>query len=261
MRWRPPVAFSAAFGLALSVLVLSSPRNALAQYSDNLADINSQFLGTHFGPGTHAPTPIGDLGKVDLVIDLRGFVPMSFRSKEKDAFTLENMTKVRTALQWYKIPTKKALLMLYFGSLSSDRLGSDTSSLESEAFRGTGFLDEGTAKGESIKWCELAYDIAEKDSDRIFDHLIGGTTFTAAEPTTVFFTPDSAFVIVNFRYSQWNFGDRGQALVALEFSRRLKRYKSLYYLYSTTLFSKSTHEMFASTAPYVARLAVAVFGG
>jgi hypothetical protein len=171
------------------------------------------------------------------------------------------MTKLQTALQWYKVPTKKSLLMLYYGNLTSDNLASDTTGLENATFANTRFLDESSAKGETVKWCDVAYNLAEKDSKRIFDQLIGGETFTAAEPTTIFFTRDSVFVIMNYRYSQWNYGDRGQALVAMEFSRRLKRYKSLYYLYSTTLFSKSTHEIFSSSASYVGAVIDAMFTG
>lgn len=68
------------------------------------------------------------------------------------------------------------------------------------------------------------------------------------------------FILINFKYSQFNIGDKGQVLVALEFSRYSKRYRTIYWLYSTTAFNKSTKELFSSTAPYIAEGVAIYFG-
>jgi hypothetical protein len=115
-------------------------------------------------------------------------------------------------------------------------------------------------KGQVCNARRAGYDLAEEDSRRVFDQLVGGS-FDAAEPTTVFLTQQSVFVLLNFKYTAFNVGDRGQALVALEFSRSLKRYKTLYCVYSTTQFSGSTREVFTATGPYVARALASIFTG
>src|ERR1700735_2449310 len=92
-----------------------APRGS--EYSNDLKDIQSNFFGTHVSVGTHDPTPIGNLGQVTKVIDLRGFVPMSFSSKNAIR------TLSSSGLRWYQVPIKSALLMLYYGTLKSDQLG------------------------------------------------------------------------------------------------------------------------------------------
>src|ERR1035438_6712180 len=98
---------------------------AWAQYSDDLKDIQHDIGDIHVFPGFHEPRPIGHLGEVDSVVDLRGFVPMSLSSKTAGGWL--------TNLRWYKIPTRKALLLLYFGTLSVSHVADDTTSLEKRA--------------------------------------------------------------------------------------------------------------------------------
>ena len=240
--------------MGLVLLTVFFAGNSFGQYSDDLKDIKAQvpILG-YATVGTHKPTPIGDLGHIETVVDLRGFVPLSHTSAEL------MWTAVRP-MRWYKIPTKKALLLLYTGQLSIDHIADDTRGLEERSWGRTRFLVESEARGEAAQWCTLAYDLVEKDAQRIFAQLVGGG-FDSAEPTTVFLTQQSAFVLVNFKYDQLNLGDRGQVLLALEFSRSLRRYKTAYCLHSTAIVSKSTSEIVAATAPYIGKVVAAYFGG
>jgi hypothetical protein len=215
---------------------------AWAQYSDDLKDIQHDIGDIHVFPGFHEPRPIGHLGEVDSVVDLRGFVPMSLSSKTAGGWL--------TNLRWYKIPTRKALLLLYFGTLSVSHVADDTTSLE-KRFSKTSFLKESNVNAESKLWCKVAYNSA-KDSAAIYQQIAGGSGLQGAEPTTIFLTPESAFVILNFKYIS-TMTDNGQILVALEFSRLSRRYKTFYELYSTMLARKSIQEMFAATAPIIAK--------
>src|ERR1022692_1143085 len=163
---------------------------AWAQYSDDLKDIQHDIGDIHVFPGFHEPRPIGHLGEVDSVVDLRGFVPMSLSSKTAGGWL--------TNLRWYKIPTRKALLLLYFGTLSVSHVADDTTSLE-KRFSKTSFLKESNVNAESKLWCKVAYNSA-KDSAAIYQQIAGGSGLQGAEPTTIFLTPESAFVILNFKY-------------------------------------------------------------
>jgi hypothetical protein len=97
--------------LASVVLCGVLPCNVYAQYSDDLKDIvASHWLKGHFEQGMHRPTPIGNLGDIDVVVDLRVFLPMSFWSAEAEAANDHHKSDnfKGDVLRWYKIPTKKS---------------------------------------------------------------------------------------------------------------------------------------------------------
>jgi hypothetical protein len=235
--------------------------SARAQYTDNLADVATipkalrpmvplVAVGDPQYQLRHEPKSIGDLGHLDFVVDMRGFVPFSHASR-----TITNPYIGR----WYKIPTKKALLVFYTGALSLDQIAENTTDAENKAWAGTRFLTERDVHGEPEQWCKVAYDLAGNDAKQLFDKLVGGD-FISAEPTTLLFTEQSVFVLLNFKYELAARGDGGQVLMALEFSRASRRYKTVYTLYSTTLFNKGTESLLAASAPYVMRIVVAAFG-
>jgi hypothetical protein len=226
---------------------------ARAQYSDNLSEIyRPPAIDLYF----HPPTPIGDLGRIQTVIDLRGFIPMSL-PKRKDNIADKIINFNGHDDSWYKIPTKKALLILYYGTLPFDRVADDTSNLEG-AFHDTRFLSESAAEREFGKWIELSYGMT-KVAPQMWDLLIGGSGFEGAEPVTLFLTENSVFEILSIRYSDSSTVN-GQLLIALEFSRSSRRYKALYKLSSTTLLNnKPTREAFISSAPFIEKAIIAAF--
>jgi hypothetical protein len=243
---------------ANTVLLIALAGNAWAQYTDDLKDIMTKGSVAGVEPGQQRPIPIGNLGNVNAVVDLRGFVPMSFFSAsayadaQKNRFKLENFFP--DLLRWYKIPTKKALLLLYFGDLPSTKIADDTTNLEQRHLGKTQFLQEPDAYGESASWCKVAYNVA-KHSEALYQQIVGSEGFEAGEPTTVFFTDQSAFVILSLKYnSAIRRNSTGQVLVALEFSRSSRQYKTFYKLYSNELMSKTTSEAFSKTAPIVAKV-------
>jgi hypothetical protein len=248
--------------VASAVVWKGASLNAYAQYSntsEDLKDIVAEHpTKGHLEPGMHQPSPIGNLGNLDVVVDLRGFVPMSFWSATaaKATFAGHSDNFKGDVLRWYKIPTKKALLMLYFGDLTSTHIADDTTKLESR-FAKTRFLKESDASGETASWCKLAYEVA-KDSEPIFQR-IAGDGFLAAEPTTVFFTDQSVFVVLSFKYTALLRNNTGQVLTALEFSRSSRQYRTFYEVYSTAIVSKTTGNEFKETAPTIAKALAAVF--
>jgi hypothetical protein len=196
-----------------------------------------------------SPVPIGDLGNVETVVDLRGFVPMVLPHLVKPyPFPLNDVVDAR----WYKVPTSKALLVLYFGALRYDELVNDAAGLEREKFGATRFLNESNAQAPMAGWCDLAYKLAQQDAEAIFQK-VAGSGFEIAEPTTVFFTRDSVFVILNFKYgSALMAPQKGQMLTALEFSRASRRYRTFYVL-NTTLINRPTNDALMAAAPIVAK--------
>ena len=237
-----------AAALVISVGFLLVCHGAAAQYSHNLNDIQTRHPITgHLPPIYHEPTPIGDLGAINTVVDLRGFVPMEFMSKTY----VWNPLRIDKYV-WYSIPTKKALLMLYTGTLPVDHIADDSTKLEEKEFRTTQFLDEDQVKGETAQWSTVAYDLAEKNGSKIFEQ-VAGSGFQSAEPSTILFTKTSVFIVLSFKYSISLTDNGGQVLLAMEFSRALKRYKNIYTLHSTTMMSKSTGEMFTATAIFVGK--------
>ena len=237
-------------------LVLSS-LTAAAQYLDNLKDVDtSQYTLLKYWPvnrmATRRPTPIGNLGDVQTIIDLRGFVPMSLASRPG----WWRMTLADND-DWFKVPTKTALLMLYYGNLDIADIDKDTTNLQS-SFARTTLLQESELKGDSDRWAQVAYRLASNSySASLFENL-AGDGFQAAEPTTVFFTPQSAFIILSFKYES-TLVHHGQLLVAFEFSRSSKRFKTFYPVYSTELMSKSGTATAVAVAPYVAKAVAAYF--
>ena len=114
-------------GLLIVNLCFCSLASA-SNYSDDLHDIEPGAFGFRFnvGIGISEPTPIGDLGPIEAVVDLRGFVPMSFRAKSG---RFKGSKGTWTELRWFKIPTRRALLFLYYGSVSRADISQDSAML------------------------------------------------------------------------------------------------------------------------------------
>jgi hypothetical protein len=81
-------------------------------------------------------------------------------------------------LHWYKVPVRKALLVLYFGTLKYSEVANNTAAMEAEKFSKTHFLKESDTTGEPAVWCNLAYDLAQKTAAPIFEKMAGSAMFT-----------------------------------------------------------------------------------
>jgi len=260
LKARKRFGFLAAAYIAFICFTQSFYQAKGADYCTNLADIRaSTLILNHVGPGFHKVIPIGDLGPIETVVDMRGFVPMAFQSKQ---YYWSLNPPDSTGMRWYKVPTSTALLMLYFGDIDSDHIAKDPSLLVLQRFGSTKFLKESEAKEDMQSWCKVAYKITA-DSDALFKKLAGGD-FDSAEPLAVFFTDQSAFVLINFRYKNLIVSDKGQLLIAVEFSRSLKGCKSVYRLYDTLVLPPSSIKDLKAAGDFGATMtaiAASIFGG
>jgi hypothetical protein len=255
---RLPVLRSGLLSGILLLILFGAPCTATAQYSTNLSDINTNaYWRLRFAPintsATSLPTPIGDLGDVETVIDLRGFVPMPLASRSKFW-----STTLVDNLAWFEIPLRKALLMLYYGDIRLDQINSDTAAMENQRFASTRFTGEAVGRGEEAAWSKFAFDLAAQSGPMF--QAIAGSGFQSGEPVAVLLTRQSAFVLLSLKYSS-PLVSQGQVLVAVELSRTSHRLRTTYQLYSTLLANKSRADLAAAVAPYAARALIAYFGG
>lgn len=220
-------------------------------YTDNLKDIAATHPSGRVTQILHEPTPIGNLGHIETVVDLRGFVPMSLSSVS--GFWTPTLTDFR----WFKIPTKAAVSLLYYGTLKLPQLGS-VPLHEDPDLRTTRFSDESQVTGNEKQWCLVAYATAKSDKP-LFQSFTG--KYDGTEPILVLFTRQSVFIIISVKYSTLNNPGVGQTLLALEFSRAFRKYKQLYPLYTTMVMTESAREDFEQSAHYVPQIVAGIFSG
>jgi hypothetical protein len=160
------------FTLFLSVLLWCTLTSAAhGQYSDNLKEAYVPWT-----PLYHQPAAIGNLGEIETVVDLRGFMPMLL---PKDPGVVLRALNEGSS-QWYKVPTKPAIELLYFGTMNLKQIidGTETSDRWTRNVR---FLTETEVKGESAFWTKVAYESA-KQGPQLYDQLVGWSGFEGAEP-------------------------------------------------------------------------------
>lgn len=205
-------------------------------YSANLDDIKQ--------PGNKI-TPIGDLGNLEQIIDLRGFIPLSLVSKTKSDYQEKSIFNFFTdRFQWYQIPTPSGVSLLYYGD-------SDDATLKKLAK--TKLIDEKGLAGDNQQWAKFAYELSRSSGSALFKVAGGSRGLDSSEPVAILFTARTAIILMNFKYTDVDRKGTGQIICAFEFSRALKEYKTFYDLYSTTAFSRSTKEAFDTSAPYVTK--------
>jgi len=190
-----------------------------------------------------AISPIGDLGEIETIVDLRGFVPISGPSSIKSAGW--------DALHYHKIPTLDGIARIYYGNAGT---------AAKTKLAKVKLLTEENVAGEPLKWAKFSYALAKTSGTDLFVSAGGDKTdLESAEPIAILFTHRSVFAIINFRYSDFARVGTGQILCAFEFSRKLKEYKTLYRLHSTILFNKSARDAFSISLPIVAKVLAAQF--
>jgi hypothetical protein len=186
-------------------------------------------------------SPLGDLGDIETIVDIRGFVPMSGPSAIKSAGW--------DALHYHKLPTLDGVARLYYGDAGQASLAKVARAK---------LLSEHNLKGETLHWTRLAYALTKTSSKELFASVGGDVDdLESAEPIVVIFTRGSVFVVLNFRYSDFARVGTGQILGAFEFSRPLKEYKTFYRIRSTILFNKTARDVFAASLPIVAKVLAA----
>jgi hypothetical protein len=197
---------------------------------------------------------IGDLGDIEKILDLRGFVPLSGVSKAKrqkqDSSILNFFTDT---FQWYKFPTSPTVSYLYYGNFDD---------ISKAKLKGTKIIAEDKLEDSDKQWAKFAYGLAHESGKDLFTSVNGSASgFDSAEPVNILLTEKSAFLIMNFKYSSLDRKGTGQILCAYEFSRSLKEYKNFYELYSNTAFNRSVTKAFSASEPFIAKAVSIYFVG
>ena len=218
---------------ALFIFMFGLASSAFGQtYSKDLDDI----MWTAY---VRQIAPIGDVGDIQTIVDLRGFIPLSYVSKAKsDGFHLD-------VVQWYQIPTLPGVARLYYG---------DWKEATMEKLSRITLLTEEKLTGENLEWAKFAYTLAKTSGNDLFKSAGGSAhELDASEPVAVLLTARSAIVLLSFKYTSLARQGTGQVLCGFEFSRMLKEYKTFYEIHSTIIVGRSTKKAFENSLPYVTK--------
>ena len=227
----------------LVLIVLLLPASGLAQvYSEDLDDIAKGQIPGGF-------QAIGDLGQIESVLDLRGFIPFSYMSNRRtksvtfsDIVTFSRNTDVYA---WYKYPTIEGVAVIYYGS---------DDDVNVERVKRARITDEHGLLEEERYWVDLAYKLAIESGEDLFKAVGRRSGFESAEPIVVLLTRNSAILVINFRYSTIDRRGTGQVLAAFEFSRALRKAKTYYQVNTTMWLGRSASDAFSSALPLILKI-------
>ena len=203
-------------------------------YSDDLTDMVSHV---------NEITPIGDIGPVRQIIDLRGFFPFVSASKRHIEWKYKSeWTMLANASSddfwWFKIPLKTGLSWVYYGPKEIDsvpeadwmsyKITGETRRWppyrESHKFDDVPVTDLDHLSDEQRAWAQIAFGVSE-GGEKLFSALGGATGwgkkfgYESCEPVAIIVTTSSVLVVTSIRYSFFARKGTGQIIVAYEFSR------------------------------------------
>lgn len=225
---------------ALIFLLVCSTATTVAQ------TYSSDFFTDFEMPAYCKITPIGDIGDIETIIDLRGFIPLAGVSKAKRKHQGASVFNWFTDNhQWYQLDTVSAIAILYYPKIDDKTA--------QKKFARTKLLREDALRAENLQWAKFAYALASKSGKELFKAAGGSKGLDTSEPVAVLLTARSAIVLLSFKYSDGDREGTGQVLCAFEFSRTLKEYRTFYALYDTFAFSRSTKNAFKESLPYVTK--------
>ena len=208
-------------------------------YSSNLADM-ATFPKI---------TGIGNVGRLQTIIDLRSFLPLSCESRQR----VENCSLFEDFHLWFQIPIKFGIRLIYYGEGENCSAGKLSE---------TKVLREGELTGDDLKWANFSYELARSSGKELFKSAGGRFGFDAAEPVAVILTSQSAIVIMNFKFiNPLRSNSTGQLLCGYEFSRTTKEYKTFYSIYQNTLLGRAATDATVLSAPYIIKALSLYFKG
>lgn len=240
------------FKLKIFISLIAISTVIHAGYSDDLGDATLPF-------NSHVET-IGDLGEIESIIDLRGFIPVKLLSKESDE------------LEWYKVPIKEFVSAFYYDDkvtwLSQfeeekeqgvwselwAKSKSYTNKISNEYLNIPTPTPESDLSHNKEKWVDFAYALSERGKE-LYDSVGGGYGYDDTQPIMILETEYSGLVFMSFRYKGPI--ENGQYLVAFELSKT-GEYKTFYRLYDTFVFSVNTSEAFEDSAPIIAEVVLKI---
>ena len=221
---------------------------------------NMRGLTAALSPVEHIHA-VGDIGRIEKIIDLRGFFPISAsqwdwpgrRDYKGDAFKV------------FHVPLRNGIQFFYYGDPenASGTKKTNISILKQNQSR----LDdipleqEDALSPESKKWASIAYAMTKNAGEKLFRAADGGSGYQSAEPVAILLTRTSSVIFISFGYSSRSRIGTGQLVMAYEFSRALLELKKPYHLYDTFAFDASTKNLFENALPIIGEAVKAAVGG
>jgi hypothetical protein len=197
-------------------------------------------------------TGIGNVGRLQTIIDLRSFIPLSSVSRQR----IQNCSLFELPFKdvhlWFQIPIKFGIRLIYYGEGENCSAGKLSE---------TKVLREDELAGDDLKWAKFSYELARSSGKELFKSAGGRLNCDAAEPVAVILTSQSAIVIMNFKFTNiLRPNSTGQLLCGYEFSRTTREYKTFYSIYQNTLLGRAATDAFVLSGPYVIKALSICFG-
>lgn len=189
-------------------------------YSPDISDAEG------LSPISNHIAPIGDCGRIEQVLDFRGFVPISVMSKTR----LKAWPKLGSDnFQYYQLPTRKAVAAI---------CGRDE---DDGALAQVPIYTESRLKGEDLEWAKAAYALTSLEKgELVYERLVGTGGYEDSMPVCAILNSNSVFIVLNFRSTGLDRHGTGQSLFALEFSRHIRGLRGISLLSSTGLNKRQT---------------------
>ena len=232
-----------AFYVVVAVVLGMAQCSGAEIYSTDLTDVRGDW-GSGSGVGVRA---IGDVAAVEKILDIRGFVPMSFPSKSKTDKKVANgllLNMFTDVGQYYQCPTRETLSKCHFDPKAGKSL------------KNAVYVKEKDVSEDDLKWVKIAYGLTRGQGGKsLYESLIGSTGYVDATPIAVTLTDSSAFIWINFRWSNASRNDAtGQTLCAFEISRRLLELKQVHRVRDLSEFSKQSVDSATAATPIVLQI-------
>lgn len=267
--------FPLLFHVLVVVASLSAfPNSVRAQaYSSDLKDIFAMSMG-----GKEIFDEVGDLGKIQTIAAVRGFMPILCKSKKRikeNGLTFFGNDDYLT----YKFPLTLTLKEMYYGmdelwqyhprtAWGTPKAAAHQKKTFQELlkqrnarayFDKIDVINEKDAKGEDLAWIKFAYALTSgKAGEKMYGHILGGRGYKSAEPVAIIFTENDALVFSSLRWES-SFGTPGQTIVAFEISRNLNKFRTFHRVFDTSDIKKSVADAAREMGPTVAEIAKTIF--
>jgi hypothetical protein len=243
----------------IAVILFAIGQCAAKDYTRDVSDIYIYDEGkptAHVGGSLET---INDVGDIETVVDLRGFVPVGACSNSKQKVNYTDVERI------YRFPIRHALSFLYY-DLKCTSLINGASLRDSPAkiknvcdkLERVQIVKEADATGDLLEWTKVAYALAK--SGRQLFAAAGGKEdeFETADPILVLQTSDSVIIFIGAEYTGWNVKN-GHVLMACEYSRKLQELKHTYLLNHTFFFNPDQARFYKATSVVVKEVVRGVF--
>lgn len=202
------------------------------------------------------PVPIGIREQATVLIDHRGFLPISGISKTKEAGQWKSISAFFSDIyQWFALPTAN-IIYLCFGLEPNEYF----ETYEDFSFIEESELDLNSDQAELqpvLAWIRFAHELCRSQGPALFAAAGGWSGFETAEAVATVAFRNRLLLFVSMRYRTMERKGTGQFLSAFEFLDPTFEFVNHYPIYSTATFNRSSVAAIAEMAEIVRPLAQA----